>query len=98
MHHDLTRCISHLEPSLPVVFCHAVILAGSSVEAVADTQDGVEQGARELITHPDCQLDGLHAEERPRQQAVTWNREHRGHILHDMFIHVNRSNGHSSFI
>lgn len=96
MHHDLSLCISHLEPSLPVVFCNAVILTGSSVEAVADTQDGIEQGARELITHPDCQLDGLRAEERPRQQAITWNREHGGHILHDIFIRVNTRDGYKA--
>lgn len=79
-----------------MVFCHAVILTGSSIEAVADTQDGIEQGARELITHPDCQLDGLCAEERPRQQAITCNREQGGHILHDIFIHVNIRDGYKA--
>lgn len=66
---------SHLEPSLPVVFCDAVVLAGSSVEAVADTQDGGEQGACELIAHSDGQLHRLRDEQRPCQEAVTWSRK-----------------------
>lgn len=58
----MRRGPSHLEASLPVVLRDAVILADSSVEAAADTQDGAEQGARELIAHFDGQLDGLRGE------------------------------------
>ena len=47
----------HLESPLPVVFHDAVILTGSSIEAVADPQDGSEQGTRELISDFDGQLD-----------------------------------------
>lgn len=56
-----------------MVLRDTVILADSSVEAAADTQDGAEQGARELIAHFNGQLDGLRGEQRPRQEAVTWN-------------------------
>lgn len=54
-----------------MVLRDTVILADSSVEAAADTQDGAEQGARELIAHFNRQLDGLRREQRPRQEAVT---------------------------
>lgn len=55
-----------------MVFDNAVILAGSSVEAVADAQHRGDQGAGEFVTDLDGQLDGLGAEGRPRQVAVTW--------------------------
>lgn len=55
-----------------MVLSDAVVLAGSSVEAVADAQDGGEQGAGELVTDFDGQLDRLRGEGRPCQQAVTW--------------------------
>lgn len=61
---------THLESSLLVVFGDAVVLAGASVEAVADAQDGGEQGAGELVTDHDGQLDRLRGQGRPRQQAV----------------------------
>lgn len=66
----------YLEHSLLVVFSDAVILAGPSVEAVADAQDGGEQGAGALVTDFDGQLDGLCGQGRPCQEAVTWS----GHI------------------
>lgn len=53
-----------------MVFGDAVVLAGASVEAVADAQDGGEQGAGELVTDHDGQLDRLRGQGRPRQQAV----------------------------
>lgn len=61
----------HLEPSLPVAFGDAVILAGAPVEAVADVQDGGEQGAADLIADFDGQLDRLCGEERPCEETVT---------------------------
>lgn len=70
----------HLELSLPMVFSNAVILAGSSVEAVAHVQDGGEQGAGELITDFDGQLDRLRGEKSPCQEAVNWSRKHKGHV------------------
>lgn len=70
----------YLEPSLLVVFSDAVILAGSSVEAVADAQDRGEQGAGELVADCDGQLDRLRGEGSPCQEAVTWSGEHKGHI------------------
>lgn len=75
---------AHLEPPPQVVLHHAVVLAASSVQAVADAQDGAEQGAAGLIAHPDRQLEGPQAEERPGQQAVTWSRGHRGHRGHTL--------------
>lgn len=42
-----------------MVFSDAVILARSSVEAVADTQDGSEEGAAQFVTDLDAQLDRL---------------------------------------
>lgn len=80
LHH--TAGAAHLEPPPQVVLHHAVVLAASSVQAVADSQDGAEQGAAGLIAHPDRQLEGPQAEERPGQQAVTWGRGHRGHGGH----------------
>lgn len=66
----------YLELSLLVVFNDAVILTGSSIEAVADAQDGGEQGAGELVTDLDGQLDRLGADGSPSQGAVTWCRKH----------------------
>lgn len=79
---------SHLEAPLPVVLHHAVILADSSVEAAADTQDGAEQGARELVAHFDGQLDGLRVEQRPCQEAVTWGERSHGSWHDAAFKHV----------
>lgn len=62
----MTEDVAHLEPPPQVVLHHTVVLAGSSVLAVADAQDGTKQGAAGLVAHLDCQLDRLHAEERPR--------------------------------
>lgn len=67
----------YLELSLLVVFSDAVILAGSSVEAVANTQDGGEQGTGELVTNLDGQLDRLGSERRPCQVTITWSGEHK---------------------
>lgn len=66
----------YLKLSLLVVCNDAVILARSSVEAVADLQDGGEQGAGELVTDLDDQLDRLDAERSPCQRAVTWCGKH----------------------
>lgn len=79
----------YLEPSLLVVFSDAVILAGSTIEAVADAQYRGEQGTGELVTDFDCQLDRLCGEGRPCQEAITWSGEHKSHItvlqsLHNM--------------
>lgn len=54
-----TETIEHLKLSLQMVFSDAVILAHSSVEAVADTQDGSEEGAAQFVTDLDAQLDRL---------------------------------------
>lgn len=79
----------HLELSLLVVFGNAVILAGSSVEAAANTQDRTEQGAGELVADPDSQLHRLGAEGSPRQVAITWSGKHKGCItalIHQLYI------------
>lgn len=60
-----TEDVPHLVPPPQVVLHHTVVLTGSSILAVADVQDGAEQGAAGLITHPHGQLDRPHAEERP---------------------------------
>lgn len=67
----------HLKPSLTVVFSNTVILAGSSVDAVTDSQDGCEQGADELVTHSDGQLNRLRGERGPCEEAAAWRREHK---------------------
>lgn len=56
-----TETIEHLKLSLQMVFSDAVILARSSVEAVADTQDGSEEGAGQFVTDLDAQLHRLGA-------------------------------------
>ena len=56
-----------------MVFRDAAILAGPSVEAVADAQDGGEQRAGEPVTEFDGQCDRLCAEEGPCQEPVTWS-------------------------
>lgn len=61
--------IVHLELSLLVVFSDAVVLARSSVEAVADAKDGGEQRAGDLVTDFDGQFDRLCGEQCPRQEA-----------------------------
>lgn len=64
----------YLEGSLLVVVSDAVVQAGPSVEAVADVQDGGEQGAGELVADFNGQLDRLCGQRRPCQDAVTWRK------------------------
>ena len=61
----------YLESSLPVVFSNAAVLAGSSVQAVTHSYDGSEERAGELVAHSDSQLDRLHGEDGPHQEALT---------------------------
>lgn len=67
----------YLESSLPVIFSNAVILAGSSVQAVTHSYDGSEQRAGELVAHSDGQQDRLDGEDCPRQEALTCIRSFR---------------------
>lgn len=60
----------HLKPPLQVVFCDALILAGSSIQTVADLQDWGEQGAGELIADFNSELCGLCTEECPCQETI----------------------------
>ena len=80
-----------------MVFGDAVVLAGSSIEAVANTQSGREQGASQFITDLYGELDGLDAEGSPSQVAVTWGREHKSHttghkqeLVHSLYIILQR--------
>ena len=62
-----TDRLVYLELALQVVVCDGVVLAGASVEAVADLEDGGEQGADERIAHLHAQLHRLHTLRQPRQ-------------------------------
>lgn len=77
----------YLESSLPVVFSNAVILAGSSVQAVTHSCDGSEQRAGEPVAHSDGQLDRLDGEDGPCQEALTCIRSFRRWKVIALFIH-----------
>lgn len=60
----------HLELSLHMVFCNAVILACSSIQTVADLQNGDEEGADVVIADFDDHRDRFNAEGHPCQEAI----------------------------
>lgn len=76
----------YLKSPLLEVFSDTLILAGPSVKAVANVQDGGEQGAGEPVTDSDGQLDWLCGEGHPGQEAVPWSNKHKGIAYRNAFI------------